>query len=113
MNNFSNNSVEDVKLRELSDKYLGHDKTKLEKLEEIEADVTRSATIPVVIIGIISALVAGAGMSFALTIGAYTIGIPVGCLGFIGMAFTYPFYKSLLKKGRAARAKEVDALVNA
>lgn len=109
-NSFSNNTVAEEKFNTLSDMYLGHEKTKLEKLEDIEKEVTRNASIPVIIIGIISALVAGAGMSFAMTLGAFIIGIPVGIIGFIGMAITWPLYKSLVKKGRNARAKEVEAL---
>lgn len=71
------------------------------------------ATVFTYTLGIVSALVFGAGMCLAMgqigsgTTGSFVLGIAVGIVGMAGMGVNYPIYKRLLENGKRKYAYEI------
>ena len=116
MNNNEQNQAEKIR-----GKYTEHEKTDLDKLYELDAQVRRPAKSFSYIFGSISAVIMGAGMSLIMTdIGSYIglsradinmiIGIAVGGAGLILSLLTYPIYKGILRSRKKKYAKEIIAL---
>ncbi|MBR2346663.1 MAG: hypothetical protein IKA68_03560 [Clostridia bacterium] len=91
------------------------DESSIERLRRLDASVTKKGTVASIIVGVISSIVMGAGMSLIMTdIGAFLpemlalfIGIAVGVVGMVGVALAYPIYKAITKKERERIAPEV------
>lgn len=111
-NNFhyAYNAEENQEVLSIRQKYLPREKTGLEKLKALDAEVKRAPNVFACIYGSISAIIMGAGMSLVMTDIGATLGlsdamIPGICIGLVGMALvlsTYPIYKGML----AARKKK-------
>lgn len=88
---------------------------KMEQLRQLDAWVTRRATIPALALGVIGTLVMGAGMSLVMTdLGEYlhlasTLmpGIIIGLVGMVGVIFAYPLYHCILKRQRRKAAPQI------
>lgn len=88
---------------------------KMEQLRQLDAAVTRKATVPSLTLGIIGAMVMGTGMSLIMTnIGEYlglvsTLipGIVIGLVGMVGVIFAYPLYHCILKRQRKKAAPQI------
>ncbi len=93
---------------------------KMEQLRQLDAKVTRKAMIPALTVGIISALIMGIGMSFAMTdiadlIGLtqpLMVGIVIGMIGMIGVIAAYPLYHRIIQKERKRVAPQIIQLAN-
>ena len=91
------------------------DESSIERLRRLDASVTKKGTVASIIVGVISSIVMGAGMSLIMTdLGAFLpgmlslfIGIAVGVVGIVGVALAYPIYKAITKKERERIAPEV------
>lgn len=83
-------------------KYLPKEETKMDQLRKLDAGVTRKGTIVSLVVGIISCLIMGGGMSLCMEIAGvwFVPGILLGILGICGMAVAYPLYKNITKKER-------------
>lgn len=104
---YSAKQQEEVK--SIRDKYIPHEEDKMEQLRRLDAGVTRKGTVVSLIVGIISALVLGLGMSCCMVLGdtLFTVGIIVGIIGIAGVAMAYPLYSYLVKKEREKIAPEI------
>lgn len=87
---------------------------KMTKLRALDGGVTKKATIYSVTVGVVGALVMGAGMSMIMTDfgklfggAAFPVGIVAGSIGIVIAALAYPLYNSTLKKEREKIAPEV------
>ncbi|MBR2849914.1 MAG: hypothetical protein IKB84_02625 [Clostridia bacterium] len=91
------------------------DESSIERLRRLDASVTKKGTVASIIVGVISSIVMGAGMSLIMTdIGAFLpemlalwIGVALGVVGMVGVALAYPIYKAITKKERERIAPEV------
>ena len=95
-------------------KYLPKEEDKMEQLRRLHAIPTRKAQSASIVIGVLGALILGAGMSLCMTelgsaLGHWgmVIGILVGILGLIMIALAYPLYNSVLRKERQRIAPEI------
>ena len=89
-------------------------------LRNIDAEVTRKATVRALTTGVMGALLMGTGMSMLMTdisskAGldsgiSLLIGIVIGMVGLIIMCVTYPLYNHILERERARVADEVIRL---
>lgn len=74
------------------------------------------ATIFTYTLGVVSALVFGAGMCLAMgvigggTVGYLVLGIIIGIIAMLGMGVNYPIYKKMLEKGKKKYAFEIMEL---
>lgn len=86
------------------------EQTKLDKLRYLDRKAKTGATITAYVLGIIGALVLGAGMSIAMVGFAgldIFIGIVIGIKGLFMVGMNYLLYKKNLKKGKAKYANQI------
>lgn len=112
---------EQEELQKIRSKYLPKEENKLDQLLQLDASVTRKATMHSVTVGSIGALIMGIGMSLSMTnIGtslglgntALPIGIMIGVAGMTLVGIAYPVYLLALKKERAKIAPEILRLTD-
>lgn len=98
----------------IAKEYAPKDTSKVVALRKLDRRAKLPANIFGYGFGIITALVAGTGMSICLgAIGGdehMVYGIVIGLLGFIGAAINYPIYKKLLENGKQKYAFEIIEL---
>ena len=95
--------------------YAPKDNSKIIALKKLDNKAKLPATIFTYSFGILSSLVAGAGMCLAMqVIGGgmplTVVGIVLGIIGFVGWGINYPLYKKMLEKGKAKYAYEIVEL---
>ena len=92
------------------------EESKLDRLRRLDEGVTKRGTVFALIIGIISTLILGFGMSLFMTelggfIGndavAMLIGVIMGLIGIVGVALAYPIYNLVTKRERERVAPEI------
>ena len=100
-------------------KYLPKEEDKMDQLRKLHHSATRKAQAVSIAIGVIGALVLGAGMSLCMTelgllLGgmAMSIGILAGLAGLFMVALAYPVYNRVLKKERERIAPEILRLTD-
>lgn len=103
-------------VRRIRDKYLPQEErmTKLERLQRLDASVTKKGTVWSLVLGILSTLVMGGGMSMCMVWPDTLLlpGIAVGVVGMCGAALAYPLYAAITKKERARLAPEILRLTD-
>lgn len=102
-------------IQNIRSKYLPPEEDKMERLRKLHHSTTQKAQVISLVLGIIGALVMGAGMSLVMTDigtvigmdGALIPGIVIGIIGVIPVALAYPIYNRVLKKERQRIAPEI------
>ena len=99
----------------IAKEYAPKEHSKIVALKKLDAKAKRPANIFAYTFGIISALVAGTGMSLAMqviggTIPFLILGIVIGIVGFTCCGINYPIYKKLLQNGKNKYAYEIVEL---
>ena len=107
---FTYSAKEQEEVKRIREKYQPQKEDKMTRLRELDASVTKKATMISIIVGTIGALVLGSGMSLVMTnlgemVGlqktvGIVIGIIIGIIGIIFVSLAYPLYYSILKKER-------------
>ena len=92
--------------------YTPKDSSKIVALKKLDNRAKLPATVFAYFCGIISALVFGTGMCFAMQVigNSMVLGIIIGVIGLIGCGINYPIYKKMLEKGKAKYAYEIVEL---
>ncbi len=99
--------------QQLASDYAPKDTSRVTALRKLDARAKTPATVFTYTLGIVSALVFGAGMCLAMgqigsgTTGSFVLGIAVGIVGMAGMGVNYPIYKRLLENGKRKYAYEI------
>lgn len=115
MKNEKNFMVEKIRTQ-----YVEREYTELDELKALDRKVKRPATVFGYVLGSVSALVAGTGMSLVMTDIGSTIGLENSMalgivIGFIGIALcaaTYPIYKKILDTRKASYKERIIALAD-
>ena len=99
----------------IAKEYAPKNSSKIVALRKLDRKAKMPATIFTYTFGIISSLVLGTGMCFAMqVIGSgiigMVIGIIVGIIGMIGCGVNYPIYKKMLENGKKKYAYEIVEL---
>lgn len=99
----------------IAKEYVPKDSSKIVALRKLDRKAKLPATIFTYTFGIISSLVLGTGMCFAMQvlgggIIGMTIGIIVGIIGLAGCGVNYPIYKKILENGKKKYAYEIVEL---
>ena len=99
----------------IAKEYAPKDSSKIVALRKLDRKAKMPATIFTYTFGIISSLVLGTGMCFAMQVlGSGIIsmvsGIVVGIIGMIGCGVNYPIYKKMLENGKKKYAYEIVEL---
>jgi len=95
--------------------YVPKDNSKIVALKKLDKKAKLPATIFAYTFGIISALIFGTGMCFAMqVIGSGVVsmvaGIVIGIIGFVLCGINYPIYKRMLERDKAKYAYEIVEL---
>lgn len=102
---------EQEEIRRIREKYLPKEEreTKMEQLRRLDASVTRRGTMVSIILGVIGALVMGAGMSMSMvwTDTLMIPGIAVGVIGMIGVGCAYPVFRHITIRERERLAPRI------
>lgn len=111
---FTYSAAQQQEIEDIRKKYLPKEEDKMEQLRKLHAVPTQKAQAASLAVGILGALIMGAGMSLAMTdIGsalgslAMVLGIAVGLVGMVLVALAYPLYNRVLKKQREKIAPEI------
>ena len=99
----------------IAKEYAPKDSSKIVALRKLDKKAKMPATVFTYTWGIISALVFGTGMCFAMQvlgggIAGMVTGIVVGVIGIIGCGVNYPIYKKMLENGKKKYAYEIVEL---
>ena len=99
----------------IAKEYAPKDSSKVVALRKLDRKAKMPATVFTYTFGIISSLVLGSGMCFAMQVlGSGIIsmvsGIVVGIIGMIGCGVNYPIYKKMLENGKKKYAYEIMEL---
>lgn len=109
-------NTDKIYAEQIANEYAPKETSKVIALRKLDNRAKLPATIFTYSIGIISALIFGAGMCLAMgEIGSgitlsFILGIIAGILGMIGMGINYPIYKKILENGKKKYAFEIIQL---
>ncbi len=118
---YTYSAQEQAEIKTIREKYLRNtDKTpknKIEHLRQLDAGVTKKATVIAISMGIIFSLLMGGGMSLIMTefggqlglsnAGIWVLGLLAGMIGLIGIMAVYPAYRLLVDRERQRIAPEI------
>ena len=99
----------------IAKEYAPKDNSKIVALRKLDKKAKMPATVFTYTFGIISSLVLGTGMCFAMQVlGSgiidMIIGVVVGIIGMVGCGVNYPIYKKMLENGKKKYAYEIVEL---
>ena len=99
----------------IAKEYAPKESSKIVALRKLDRKAKMPATVFTYTLGIISSLVFGTGMCFAMQvlgsgISGIVIGVIVGVIGMIGCGVNYPIYKKMLENGKKKYAYEIVEL---
>ena len=99
----------------IAKEYAPKDSSKIVALRKLDRKAKMPATIFTYTFGIVSSLVLGTGMCFAMQVLgsgmiSMVIGIIVGVIGMIGCGVNYPIYKKMHENGKKKYAYEIVEL---
>ncbi len=116
---YTYSAKEQEQIRQIRSKYETRDEGKMERLIRLDRSVTKKATCWSLLVGILGALIMGAGMSLVMTdlgnrlgSASLAVGIGVGAIGMILAILAYPIYNHIVKKERARIAPEIIRLTD-
>ena len=113
-----NKNDKDFLVQKIRTQYTEKENTELDALRDLDRKVKRPANIFSYVVGSISAIIMGTGMSLVMTDIGAAVGLekpmlPGIAIGVIGLALAianYPVYKKLLASRRKKYADEIIAL---
>ena len=111
---YTYSAKEQAEIKRIRSKYTPKEENKMEQLQRLDASATQKATMYAIIVGVIGALILGAGMSCCLvwTNSLLVPGIVIGIIGMAVLAVAYPLYNRTLKKERERIAPEILRLTD-
>ena len=111
---YTYSAKEQAEIKRIRSKYVPKEENKMEQLQRLDASATQKATMYAIIVGVIGALIMGAGMSCCMvwTDTLMIPGIAIGVTGMAVVAVAYPLYNRTLKKERERIAPEILRLTD-
>ena len=109
-------NTDKIYAEQIANEYAPKDTSKVIALRKLDSKAKLPATIFTYTLGVVSALVFGAGMCLAMgvigggTVGYLVLGIIIGIFAMLGMGVNYPIYKKMLEKGKKKYAFEIMEL---
>ena len=99
----------------IAKEYAPKNNSKIVALRKLDKRAKMPATVFTYTFGIISSLVLGTGMCFAMQVLGNSmmhmvLGIIVGIIGMVGCGINYPIYKKILENGKKKYAYEIVEL---
>lgn len=95
-------------IQKIKNKYVeNRELSNQEKIKMLDASTTKRATKNALIVGIISSLILGTGMSILMLGNAFFIGLIIGLIGLGGTIYAYPLYQKQVKEDKDKVRKEI------
>lgn len=94
-------------------KYMERGTTKLDQLQALDAKVKTPGTVVASMLGVIGALVMGAGMSNVMVWDNMTVGLALGIPGLVMVCLAWPVYRAITGRRRKKYARQVMELSGA
>ncbi|MDE7282165.1 MAG: hypothetical protein K2N85_01020 [Lachnospiraceae bacterium] len=113
--NYTYSASQQAEIKSIREKYMPptEEEDKMERLRRLDRSVTKTGTAVSIIVGVISTLVFGVGMSCTMVWeGLMLPGIVIGIVGIIGIVLAYPLYIHITKKQREKVAPEIIRLTD-
>lgn len=106
---FTYSAQENQEVLRIREKYLPREESKLEELKRLDRLVQNSGITEALSVGILSCLVFGAGMCFAMKVigNAVWLGLLLGLAGMTGMLAAYPVNRKLYNKAKLAHTPRI------
>lgn len=112
---YTYSAKEQNEINDIRKKYLPKEEDKMEQLRRLDAGVYRKGSVASLIVGILGALIMGAGMSLVMTdlgaklgmMNAMIPGILIGIVGLVAVCLAYPVYNVVTKHEREKIAPEI------
>ncbi len=109
---------ENKEIKEIRNKYIKNEESKVEELKRMDSKVKRPANVFAYVFGSIGAIIMGSGMSLVMTDISETVGIEnpmlygvvIGVIGMLMAIINYPIYKKILGNRRKKYADKIIAL---
>ena len=108
---YTYSAKEQAEIKRIRSKYTPKEENKMEQLQRLDASATQKATMYAIIVGVIGALIMGAGMSCCM-VWTDTLLIPGIVIGMAVLAVAYPLYNRTLNKERERIAPEILRLTD-
>lgn len=101
--------AQQAEIKKIRERYLPKEEDKMEQLRRLDKGATAKGTKTSILVGTISSLIMGAGMSCCMvwTDTLLIPGIVIGIVGMLGVAAAYPMYMHITKKERERIAPEI------
>ena len=111
---YSYSAKEQEEIKKIRQKYTPREEDKMQLLRKLDESVTVKGTLLSLIVGIISALILGFGMSCCLVWGnsLLALGIAAGIIGIIGVSLAYPLYSLVTARERERLAPQILLLAD-
>ena len=109
-------NTDKIYAEKIDSEYAPKKTSKIVALKKLDRLAKKNAEIFSYTFGIVSSLVMGTGMSFAMgviggnTVTSVIIGIVIGLVGIAGVSVNYPIYKILLNKGKNKYGSDIIRL---
>ena len=113
--NYTYSASQQAEIKSIREKYMPptEEEDKMERLRSLDRSVTKTGTAVSIIVGVISTLVFGVGMSCTMVWEGLMIpGIIIGIVGIIGIVLAYPLYIHITKKQREKVTPEIMRLTD-
>ena len=107
--NYTYSAKNQADVREIRNKYIPKEADKLEQLRRLDASVTKKGTIVSLMVGVLSCLILGTGMSCVMVWGEnlFLLGVIVDIIGLVGVSGAYPLYVYITKREKERIAPEI------
>ena len=110
MTEFNPKKDDAAKAEAIRKKYMERGTTKFDRLQALDTEVKTPGIVTASIIGIIGALVMGAGMSNVMVWNNMTIGLALGIPGLLMVCLAWPVYKMITVHRKKKYAKQIMEL---
>lgn len=110
MTEFNPKKEDAAKAEAIRRRYMERGTTKLDRLQALDTKVKTPGIVTASIIGIIGALVMGAGMSNVMVWNNMTIGLALGIPGLLMVCLAWPVYKMITGHRKKKYAKQIMEL---
>lgn len=111
---YTYSATQQNEIKSIREKYIPptQEQDKMEQLRRLDASVTKFGTAVSLIVGIISTLILGIGMSCCMVWkeNLFIPGIVIGVFGILGICAAYPLYVRITAKRRKKIAPEIMRL---
>lgn len=90
--------------------YMERSVTKMDELTTLDAKVKTPGLVISIIIGVLGALIMGAGMSSVMVWDNMTFGLALGIPGLLMLALAWPIYRGITNRRKKKYAQQIIAI---